>query len=149
MGITSKKLKLNKRKSYLAMIKNSQGNKMFANYFVFKNKKNIDILKSGRLSCAFFVSSILRIFNLVSSVHLTVLGLLKDLEKNNWQEEKNLKIGDILLWEKKDNHFHIGFYLGDKKAISNSSEKKTIVMHHYTFEGKRKIIKILRSYGFK
>ncbi len=144
----AKKIKSDIKKSYLAMIKNSQGTKMFSDYFAFVKGKSKNLLKKGRLSCAFFVSSVLKIFNLIESVHLTVKGTIKDLKKSGWQKTKRPKIGDILVWEKEQGHFHIGFYLGKNQAISNSSKKGFPEKHHYTYKGKRKIIEIF-SYDFK
>lgn len=74
--------------------------------------------------------------------------------KNNWQETKILRPGNVLVWqEKKYNngefHSHLGFYLDKDKAISHNSRKKIPVAHHFTYgrtkkgKPKRKIIMIL------
>ncbi len=144
----AKEIKLNTKKSYLTMIKNASKTKIFANYFAKINSKEKDILENGRLSCAFFVSSILKIFNLIENIHLTVKGTIKDLEKSGWQKTKKPKIGDILVWEEKQGHYHIGFYLGREQAVSNSSKKGFPEKHHFTYSNQRKIIEIF-SYDFK
>ncbi len=106
-----------------------------------------DITKNGKDSCAYFVSTVLLRFDLVKEIHATVAGTIKDLEDFGWFKLKKPKKGAVLVWEKKkigeSESFHIGFYLGNKKAISNSSKKGFPVIHHYTFGNKRKIIKIL------
>ena len=133
----------NLKKSYIAIIKNSVGSKIFQNFYVAENKHEKDVLRDGKFSCAFFVSSILKLFNLINSPHCTVNGTIKDLEKSGWQKvkvSKKMLPGTILLWEEKDNHFHLGFYLGQQKAISNSSENKFPIIHHWTFNNSRKII---------
>jgi hypothetical protein len=133
--------------SYLALLKNSNGSKMFKNYYVKINGAKRDVMQNGNLSCAFFVSSVLLIFELIANFHGTVAGLEKDLMRSGWKKIKKLKVGSVLIWEKKKNkkneeHYHIGFYLGNKKAISNYDLFKKIKIHHYTFNNKRKIEKI-------
>jgi len=74
--------------------------------------------------------------------------------KNNWKPTKKLVPGNVLVWEERKGvdeilHRHIGFYLGDGKAISNSSKNGVPSIHHYTYgknkkgKPKRKIIQIL------
>jgi len=102
--------------------------------------------KNGELSCAYYVSCILKIFNLIDSKispHSTVSGIIKNMMDNGWSATKKLTLGNILVWEKKSGHEHLGFYLGKDNAISNCSNKKTPIIHHYTYNNKRKIIKIL------
>lgn len=130
--------------SYLAMIKNSVGARMFKNFYCFKKKK-IDVLKNGRLSCAFYVSSILKLFNLISRPHPTVKSTIKDMQANGWEKIKTPKVGAVLRWEKQKGHEHLGFYIGNQKAVSNSSQKGVPVIHHWTYNGKRKIIAIYWS----
>jgi hypothetical protein len=139
--------------TYLQMIKNSRGTKMFRCFYVLTNGKKQDILKNGRLSCAFFVSSILKMFSLISSQHTTVDSTIKDMLKNGWRQTKKLKPGNVLVWEEKtfpndSVHRHLGFFVGQNKAISNSSERGIPVLHHFTFsqtktgQPKRKIQQI-------
>jgi len=131
------------RKNYLAMIEKSEGTRIFQHRFAIdENGKVKDLTERGRLSCAFFVSSILYLCGLISKIHLTVKSTIKDLKKCGWFETSQLKKGCILLWGKKKNHYHLGFYLGNKKAISNSPLKRKPIIHHFTFKGKRKIEKI-------
>jgi len=131
-------------KNYLALIKNSLKAKVWRNFYVIINKKVQDILHNGDLSCAFFVSSLLVLFGLIQRIHTTVNGTLKDMEHCGWQRIKKPKIGSILLWEAKSSHKHLGFFMGKKKAISNSSKNRVPIKHHWTFgekngQPKRKI----------
>ena len=137
-------------KNYLAVIKNSVDSKMFKHIYVLDDNQEKDILEDGKLSCAYYVSCILKIFNLIdqeTSPHAAVNGLIKNIVNSGWEETKDLKIGNIILWDEKKYpsgkfHSHVGFYLGDDKAISNSGEDGHPIIHHYTYESKRKIIKI-------
>ncbi len=143
--------------SYLAVIKNSDGSKMFRNFYVEINGRKKDILKNGEVSCAFFVSSVLVIFGLLKKIHLTISGALKDMRKSGWKEIgfhnskinpelKKPKIGSVILWEGKKSdkeiHKHIGFYIGKGRATSNAFyfyKKRSPFIHHFSYNGKRKI----------
>lgn len=148
------KFKILDYQNYLETIKASEGSKMFRNFYVLNDGKKRDILKNGQLSCARYVSSILRLSNLISETHATISGTIKDMFKNEWEPTKELTSGNVLVWEEKKGvdgilHQHIGFYLNAKKAISHRDEKCLPIIHHYTYgrtkkdEPKRKIIKIL------
>ena len=107
--------------------------------------KTIDILENGNLSCAFYVSSLLSLFStfkfLKNPPHSTIAGTIKDMKSSGWYEIKTLKPGSILLWEEKKfgdqyakkGHKHLGFYVGKKKAISNSSKRGMPISHSFTF----------------
>mgnify|MGYP000680999262 CR=1 FL=1 len=126
--------------NYFSMIKNSEGSRMFQDFFAILNGKKKNLTQKGRLSCAFFVSSILYHFSLIKAPHLTVEGTLKDMKNSGWFEIKKPKKGCVILWEKKKGHFHLGFCLSSRKAISNSRQKRVPILHSIDFSGKRKII---------
>jgi len=132
-------------KTYLSFIKNSANSKSFQSLFAQVDGLEKDITKKGKLSCAFFTSSVLKIFSQIKNLHATVSGIIKDLEKSGWKEIKIPQKGSILIWESKNGHRHIGFYLGNNKAISNNSQKRTPQIHHYTFNNKRKIESIFHK----
>lgn len=123
------------------MIENSVGTKLFQNFYVKINKKKVDAVKGGRLSCAFFVSFILHNFNLIKKAHLTVDSTLDDMKKSGWRKIKKPRKNAVIEWERKEFpnksiHKHIGFYIGKNQAISTSSHYKKPVMHHITFGAK-------------
>ena len=129
--------------TYIAVIKNSVGSKMFRNFYAKVDGKKTDIMKNGDLSCAWFVSSLLYLFKLIKDAHATVNGTIKDLQQSGWKKIKKPKIGSVIVWEKidfgnKDLHKHIGFYIGNNKAISTSNSKKgQPIIHHWTYGIKR------------
>lgn len=133
--------------SYLKMIKNSIGTKMFRNLYLEMDGKKIDATENGEMSCAYFVSNVLLIWKLISEGHATINGTIRDMEKNGWEKIsiEKIKPGDVLVWEEKPHHIsgrirsHLGFYVGDKKAISHDSVAKE---HHWTYNDKRKIIAV-------
>ncbi len=140
--------------TYLAVIKNSVGTKMFRNFYAYIDGQKKDIVNGGELACGFFVSSVLHNFKLISEPHLTVSGTEKDLQASDWQEidTNNLKEGCVLIWGAEDfdgeTHKHIGFYIGNNLAISTDSKQGVVAEHAYNFKGERAIEKAYWSGKF-
>jgi hypothetical protein len=132
--------------TYLAVIENSVGSKMFQNLFASVDGVKKDIIKKGDLSCAFFVSAVLTIFGFIKAIHSTVAGTEKDLLVSGWKKVSKPKPGDVLIWEerkiKDETHKHIGFFIGKNWAISNDSKKRIINKHHWTYHGQRKVVAV-------
>ncbi|MFA5927274.1 MAG: hypothetical protein WCT32_04280 [Patescibacteria group bacterium] len=135
------------KKSYIASIKNSKGSKIFRNFYATRDGEIFDAASNGDAACAYFVSGILTMFGLIERIHLTVDRTVKDLVASGWKEIKRPKVGSVIVWERLqfdgEEHKHIGFYIGNRRAISNSSEKKCPVFHDWKFDGKREVIAIL------
>jgi len=140
--------------SYLTIINNSCGSIIWSNYYALVNGKRDDILHNGLASCAFFVSSILKLFDIIEGLHLTVNGTEKDLKKSGWERisiSPKMPKGSVLIWERKlladkqvkkrEKHYHIGFYIGYEKAVSIWAYHNFPVIHHWTYNGTRKIIR--------
>lgn len=135
------------QETYLTAISHSVGVNMFRTLWAEVDGVKQDITRDGELSCAFFVSSVLKIFDCVKSVHGTVAGTVRDLEQSGWQVVAEPVPGAVLVWEpqvdeKGEVHAHIGFYLGDQQAVSNSSKERTPQRHHYTYNSSRKVVAI-------
>ncbi len=127
--------------TYLAVIKKSVGTRMFQDIYALVNGKRENVTRGGELSCAFFVSALLAMFGFIKECHGTVDATVDDLREAGWKRVKIPRPGDIVVWEKRDGHRHIGFSVGKDRAISNSSTKKYPVEHHGTFgsvQGKQK-----------
>lgn len=129
---------------------------MFRNIYGKDESRNeVDILENGKNSCAAFISWILLAVELIKRPHATVQGTERDLSESGWYEIKECRPGAILFWETlpgaspllgkfEAGHRHIGFYIGNDEAISNDSKKTGFPRkHHYTYDGTRKIEKIL------
>jgi hypothetical protein len=132
--MTDQAIILQPKRTYLAMIKNSVGSNQYRNCYVVVNGEEHDIMKDGDLSCAFFVSSILNQFDLVKRPHATVSGTVKDMLESGWVEATELQPGDVIVWAPGQQaagevHAHIGFYMGDDRAISNSYKLRTPTEH--------------------
>ena len=121
----------------LTMLENSVGTKMFQTIWAEVDGEKKDITEQGNLSCAFYVSGVLAMFGLIDRIHSTVSGTVLEMEKYGWQKTKVLKPGVVMVWNPGENsqftNQHIGFYLGQEQAISNSWQKGVIAKHHYTF----------------
>ena len=136
-------------KSYVQLIHNSIGSNLFRNFYVETPEKGIfDALDDGYNSCAFYVSTILVIFKKISGIHGTIDSTIKDLQESGWIKVNEPKEGDVIVWETKqfDDGLkeHIGFSIGNNKAVSVSWTKRTPIEHSDTFDGKRKIASIFR-----
>ena len=132
------KIKILKKENYLANIHNSVGSGLFRNLWAEVDGDKKDILEDGGLSCAQFVSGILYLNGLIKERHATVEGTVRDIEGFGWKKIKEPKIGSILVWEAMEypdgsKHGHIGFYVGDQKAISNSPKEKSPQYHRWTY----------------
>lgn len=140
------------KKTYLKLIRNSVGTKMFRNFYLEQDSATFDATRGGELSCAYYVSGLLVIFQLIKSVHGTVTSTEKDLETSGWVKTDKPVPGDVIIWEPMDNdsdsNKHIGFYIGKNKAISNSSTKRKVIIHDWTYNNTRKIKSIYSKLVF-
>jgi len=133
--------KVNQRKTFLRVIESSVGCEMFKHMYASVNGgPEQDILKDGELSCAFYVSSVLVMFDLISEVHTTVGSTVKELRDAGHDELSDLESaepGAVIVWEGIEYsdgvHKHIGFYTGNDQAISNSWTEGVPKSHHVTF----------------
>lgn len=138
-------------KSYLQFIRNSVGSNMFRNFYVKTSSKGeFDAFGDGDNSCAFYVSSVLLIFKKISSMHGLVSNTIEDMKKSGWTLVDDPQPGDVLVWEAEQYadglHEHIGFYIGDNRAISTSVKAKTPLQHDMNFgESNRQITHIFRA----
>lgn len=131
------------KKTYLKFIRNSIGSKMFRNFYLKQGDETFDSLKDGELSCAFYVSSVLTTFALIERIHGTVAVTVKDLENSGWARLDKPTPGDVIVWDADAaGHEHIGFYIGRAMAVSNSTAKRKISKHHWTYNDTRKVIAI-------
>lgn len=142
-----------RKKTYLKMIENSIGTKLFNSAFVkFKDTGKVtDILNNGEFSCAFFVSGVLTLCKYLDSPHATIKRLKEELIKAGWKKvnKSNLQPGDVVFWERMvfpdgTENEHIGFVLNKNQAISTDYKSRKVTKHHITFNNKRKIIEVFR-----
>lgn len=131
-----------KTKSYLAMIRNAAKgeNYMFRNLYALVDGVEQDINQDGVLACSFFASAVLYINKLIKDMHAGVTGLERDLVASGWERIDEPREGAVLLWEAQNAHRHIGFSLGNGRAVSNASGGSGVPTEHSdTYDGTRKI----------
>jgi len=137
MDSKNTKITFDLQATYLALIRNSVGTRMFRSSCGRSVSRAVDLTKYGRLSCAFYVSSVLRIFSLIEQQHTTVDGTVRDLRRSGWRPVKTARPGDILVWEavagRGGDHQHIGFLIAPGIAVSNSARLRFPVRHHWTY----------------
>lgn len=124
----------NTKKTLLAMVRASVGTTLFRHSYFSQGTRTVDILKNGDLSCAFYVSSLLKIFGLVHSIHATVDGTVTDLLQSGWAPIPAPTASCIIVWKERKGargelHKHIGFSIGGGKAISNESKRGIPTIH--------------------
>ncbi|MBU4422040.1 hypothetical protein KKB41_03745 [Patescibacteria group bacterium] len=142
--------------SYIKAIKNSVGSKIFKNLFYIIKGRSIDALQNGNLSCAYFVSTILRHFDLIKEWRTSVDGLVEEMEECGWEKILKPRKGAVIVWEKMyfrhsgEWHGHIGFYIGGGWAISTSSFRRAPTAHPWqAYSGSQKKRKIIAIYWHK
>lgn len=131
--------------NYIHLIRSSIDNPIFRKFYCSVNGKKTEVLDEGRLSCAAFVTFVLKLFSLVSDIQITVHRAMDDMKKNGWQVIQEPKVGAVIVWAEKTSvidkdstinapvHKHIGFYIGNGQAVSNSSMAKSPVVHLWDF----------------
>ncbi|MFH1668091.1 MAG: NlpC/P60 family protein [Candidatus Komeilibacteria bacterium] len=139
---------INKKKTYFAFIENSVNTEMFKDVYISSGKATINVTKGGELACAVYLSSLLFLFKMIKKTHATVKATIADMKESNWRSVNKPKKGDVLIWDYKDGHRHLGFYIDENTAISNSTRKKRVWTHHPTYNNNREIIEILRYTNF-
>lgn len=126
-----------KKESYLAMVKNAVGTNQFRTLYALVDGQKQDVLHDGERSCAVFVSSILLNFHLIAEPHSTVAGLERDLKSSGWSISEMPHPGDMLVWEPMlqagEVNAHIGFFMGNDRAISNNWQTRVPAEHHMTY----------------
>ena len=138
-------VEVNTYKTYLAMIENSAGTRMFRNVYASVDGEEQEILRDGELACAYFVSGVLRMFDLCNEMHVTVRRLLRDMESSGWIQRKDPPPGAVVYWKERtyddgEQHEHIGFLVGDEEAVSTDYRKCEVVRHPLTeLNGKREV----------
>jgi hypothetical protein len=138
--------------TYMSRILDSVGTNMFRKTWCRVDNTLTDITGDGELSCPIYVSSILMFFaefGLIKKVHANVDSTVADMKSCGWMQISELKVGAVIVWasqiQASGPHKHIGFYLGDNKAISHRDLTKSPMIHDadYASEGGRGIDAIL------
>lgn len=119
----------------LAMTVGSIGSKQYRCLYIDHPSGPIDVIGDGDLACAFFISSVLTLCNLIDCVHTTVDEVIKDLIESGWVTTTKPKAGAVVIWAAKlsgsDNlmHRHIGLCINKFQAVSTNPQAKSPQLH--------------------
>lgn len=139
--------------TYLSVIEGSVGTNMFRHVWADFDGERRDTMNDGGTSCAFYVSGVLAMFNVIEKPSSTIQSVVDNILKAGWQKVEEPEAGDVIIWEPKvyppveEAQEHIGFYVRSEKAISTSWRTKTPILHDYMFRDyeERKIVGIYRG----
>ncbi|MEY3784276.1 MAG: hypothetical protein RLZZ230_598 [Candidatus Parcubacteria bacterium] len=137
--MTDNNLEILKYDTYLSIINNSVGSRLF-NSFIVRSRETgdtEDILKDGEYACAFFVSSVLTLVQAIDKPTTTESGLERKLtEDNRWFEVtlEEVEAGDVVFYEDTtlmdgSTETHVGFALDDNQAVSISDKLRLVTKH--------------------
>lgn len=133
------------------MVKGSVGSNAYRHFHATIDGAEVDTMRDGEVACAYFVSSILTIFGGLDSPSFVVGSVENKLINKGWHVVDSPEPGDILVYEdlKQDDevHAHIGFYIGNDRAVSNSWTTKTPLEHDWLYRDstERKVTSIYRG----
>ncbi len=133
-------------KNLLTVARASAGSNAFRKLHYSIDGHEIEALRDGDLSCAVFVSFILKIFSLIPEIHTTVRATVADLERSGWKAVKMPRRGAVIVYKEKffsksgETHKHIGIFLGEGYAISNISKKRSPGIHEWNYRPIEKIL---------
>ena len=148
-------MKIDFYRTYIDTITNSVWTRMFQIFWI----DDTDIAQTWNLSCALYVSNILKIFGLIKEWHAWVQATLVDMQNSGWKphtDRDTIPVWSILVRKSwfgpNGEHQHIWFFVWQDQAISNDSrelrtwlpEHKQYVpiQHHYTYDDTRDIDQI-------
>ena len=147
-------------RTYLAMLENSPGTRLFNSLYVRSadGGEVRDVFNNGEFSCAGFVTSVLTLSGLLESPSATVDTAERRLRELGWEEvaPNAAEKGDIVFWAPAQypdgsGHRHMGFALSASEAVSTDSIEKQVMRHPISRseerEGKRLLLieRVLRA----
>ncbi|MCA9362962.1 hypothetical protein KC851_01455 [Candidatus Kaiserbacteria bacterium] len=112
-------------KTYLDFVNNSVGTAAYRNVHIDRQAGGqIDVTDNGDLSCAYFVSSVLRHFHLIEGGFYTTIDFtVEDMLRSGWVESLRPAAGVVVVWSSKmcsdGPHRHIGICVDCEWAVSN------------------------------
>ena len=129
--------------NYISMIENSAGTNMFRHWYCLVNGARQEVMRDGNFACAFYVTSVLKLLDLVQDIQITVHRAMAELERSGWTPIDTPRKGAVVVWDaepsQKDESWavktakHIGFCLDAERAISNDSEGAGPKLHPLSY----------------
>lgn len=127
------------RKTFLTIARAAEGSLLFQHVYVLDQKdgQEWDVLDGGTLSCAFFVSCLLAMINLIDKPHTTVETTVNKMIDQGWASIETPKPGAVVCWPEYQGDAHIGIFLGEGQCISNAVKEKKPALHGLTLSDGR------------
>lgn len=131
--------------TYLALVEASVDSPLFRTFYAKVNGKRTNVVRDGKVSCAFHVTGILKLFNLVQEVQITNNRAVRDMLESGWRPVSRPRAGCVVLWDEKDPDpermrkdkgvyqpkvKHCGFYLGKGVCVSNFGDRTGMPWRH-------------------
>jgi hypothetical protein len=126
-----------RRRTLIYIANNSVGSKMWAKSFILDSDDKVhDLYEDGNLSCAYHVSTTLKMCELWKDQAVGNVGSLVDkLPQNGWYQIDSPRPGAIIVYGRNLLHrawatMHIGIIVGEDEVISNGSNDSHIIRRH-------------------
>jgi hypothetical protein len=120
------------KKNYRLAIEAVVGTQMFRSIWVYDtaSQREFDALQNGVDSCAYVVSGILALHNLIDKPHATVPKTIDRMLQHGWRKTDQPIHGDVIHWPAHNGNEHVGFYVDSNTCVSNNSDLRTPIKHH-------------------
>ena len=126
-------MKLLVRDTLVSQALGSLGSTQYQYLWVEDEGLRKNIVEDGEHSCAYFITSLLHNLRLLDRMHATIKTTRPDLERHGWVLVREPKPGAVIIWEEQRGHEHIGIYIQDEEAISNSTSLRVPKIHDWLF----------------
>lgn len=125
---------LDLRATFLDLVIGSVGTNMYRNVHVVRSEDVVNVTDDGDLSCAYYVSAVLRHFHLIQhGFYTTITHTLADMRRSGWEVCEKPAPGVVVVWVSKEctdgPHRHIGICLDETYCVSNSPIARTPQKH--------------------
>ncbi len=132
----------------LAMAHNSIGSATWRNFYRLEDGQKTDAVEGGKLSCSWFVSTLLRSLELLTTVHLRTESTVKDMESNGWFRIEDRRPGAVIVYANQmrasgRSRPHIGFCINENEVISTGDQNGSPEIHEWNIhkgEGTERIL---------
>lgn len=131
------------RRNLLAATMAAIDSRIFTHLYVRKANtgEEVDVTQDGQLSCAFFVSSMLTMAQLIDRPHAVVANVVKAMEDNEWEKITEPRPGAVITWpESVDGHAHIGIVVTKDSCVSHTFKGRRPQKHGFAlYDGREPV----------
>ena len=131
------------RQTLIAKIEGSIGSSQYLSLYITLQGEGFvtyqDVIGYGSFACAYYVSALLHLMSLsTDAVHTNVTETEQDLIASGWKRVETPEPGAVIIWGPKlasdgVRHRHIGFSLGNDRAVSTDGTTGKPTEHNVTY----------------